>query len=112
MFFQAQEQIREIDARQLNTQLANGFNGYIVDVREHAEVRQTGVIPGALHIPLSQLPAKAGSLPKDGTAVVVCRSGARSRVGTQIIGSTGRAALNLSGGMLEWMSAGLPVEQR
>lgn len=104
--------VQDISVQQFHNQLARGFEGYIVDVREHAEVRQSGVIPGAIHIPLSLLPERANTLPAKGMAVVVCRSGNRSRLGAQIIGSTGRNAVNLAGGMLDWMSEGYAVEQR
>lgn len=104
--------IPEIDVRQLQAEKSNGFDGYIVDVREDSEIRQSGVIPGAIHIPLGVLPKRAEALPKDGTAVVVCRSGARSRLGATLIAATGRRAVNLAGGMLDWVRSGYEVERR
>ncbi len=49
----------------------------LLDVREPREW-QAGHAPRARHIPLSQVPRRAGELPKGRAVVTVCRSGARS----------------------------------
>ena len=48
----------------------------IVDVREPREFA-VARLPGAVNIPVGELQARMGSLPK-GRVVLVCRSGARS----------------------------------
>jgi rhodanese-related sulfurtransferase len=42
-------------------------------------------------------------------AVIVCRSGGRSNVVAQLLGSLGVDAVNLAGGMRAWQDAGLPI---
>ena len=76
----------------------------IVDVREPDEW-QAGHIPGALHIPLGELPARVGELP-DGEIVLVCRSGARSGRAVAWLNRSGAAAVNLDGGMQSWAAGG------
>ena len=84
----------------------------IVDVREPDEyVGPLGHIRGAKLIPLGQLAARVGELPRDRPLVMVCRSGARSGQATLFLQRAGfpRVA-NLSGGMLRWRGDGHAVE--
>ena len=39
-------------------------NVVIVDVRETSEIKESGAIPGAIHIPMAQLDKRAGELSK------------------------------------------------
>ena len=57
-------------------------------------------VPGALNIPLGQLRARLGELPRDREIHVVCRSGQRAYSATRILLQKGFTARNLSGGML------------
>ena len=87
----------------------------VLDVREPDEW-QAGHIEGALHIPLSELPARAGELadaePAASAAsagqplIVVCRSGGRSARAVSWLNQNGYEALNLDGGMGAWAAAG------
>jgi rhodanese-related sulfurtransferase len=79
----------------------------VVDVREDVEWA-AGHIDGALHIPLSELPARVGELP-DGQFLVVCKVGGRSAQATAWLAQQGHEAINLAGGMLEWEAAGRPM---
>lgn len=76
----------------------------LLDVREPDEW-DAGHIPGALHIPLGELPQRLGELP-DGDLVVVCRSGGRSARAVAWLAQNGYDALNLDGGMTAWSRAG------
>ena len=61
----------------------------IVDVRE-ADEWAAGHAPNAVHIPLSDLPARLGELPdSDDTIPVVCRSGGRSGRAVAVAGPAG-----------------------
>jgi len=80
----------------------------LLDVREPHEW-QAGHAPKARHIPLAQLPHRAGELPANKPIVTVCRSGNRSARAAAILAGTGRDASNLAGGMHAWARAGLPV---
>ena len=81
----------------------------LLDVREPAEWR-AGHAPGARHLPLGDLAANLGSLPRDRRVVVVCRSGNRSLRATALLAQAGLDAVNLAGGMQAWTASGLPIE--
>jgi NADPH-dependent 2,4-dienoyl-CoA reductase/sulfur reductase-like enzyme/rhodanese-related sulfurtransferase len=73
--------------------------GYILDVREPVELAVENV-PGAVNIPLGQLRARLGELPRDREILVVCRSGQRAYSATRVLLQNGFKARNVSGGML------------
>jgi rhodanese-related sulfurtransferase len=78
----------------------------LLDVRENNEWN-AGHAPGAVHIPLSQVPAQAARrLPKGRQVIVVCRSGSRASSAAATLRSAGIEAVNLKGGMRAWESAG------
>jgi rhodanese-related sulfurtransferase len=81
----------------------------LLDVREGHEWA-TGHAPQAVHIPMSELAERAGELPADGLIVCVCHVGARSAMVTEALVRGGWQAANLTGGMLAWEEAGLPIE--
>ena len=84
----------------------------VLDVREPAEFSgPLGHIRGATLVPLGELAAKAGDLPKDKPIVAVCRAGSRSAHATAILQKAGLADVaNLPGGMLRWRAENRPVE--
>ena len=83
----------------------------LLDVREQDEW-DAGHAPGAVHIPLSDLPARYGELDADAQVLVICHSGARSARATQWLNdAVGLEAKNLDGGIIAWQGAGLPVER-
>ena len=79
----------------------------ILDVREQDEW-DAGHAPGALHIPLGDLPARLGDLPDTdaATLAVVCRGGGRSSRAVAWLSQQGFDVANLDGGMKAWASAG------
>jgi rhodanese-related sulfurtransferase len=74
-------------------------NGFLLDVRDPAELEVESV-PGAVNIPLPELRARLGELPRDREILVVCRSGQRAYYATRILLQNGLQARNISGGML------------
>jgi rhodanese-related sulfurtransferase len=56
--------------------------------------------PGAVNIPLGQLRARLGELPRDREIRVICRSGQRAYYATRVLLQNGFKARNLAGGML------------
>jgi rhodanese-related sulfurtransferase len=82
----------------------------LVDVREPGELRDDGRFPGAVHIPLGDLGARASELQGE-RLVLACRSGARSAMAADALRASGYEAYNLDGGILAWERAGLPVER-
>jgi NADPH-dependent 2,4-dienoyl-CoA reductase/sulfur reductase-like enzyme/rhodanese-related sulfurtransferase len=73
--------------------------GFLLDVRNPQEVAVESVL-GALNIPLPQLRARLGELPRDREIHVFCRSAVRAYFGTRILLQNGFKARNISGGML------------
>jgi rhodanese-related sulfurtransferase len=100
--------VPEIEARDAAKAHATG-SAVFVDVREPDEWAE-GHIPGALHIPLADLPQRASELPADADLILVCRSGGRSFVATEFLVRTGYPRVaNMVGGMLAWEDARYPV---
>lgn len=79
----------------------------VIDVREPSEW-VAGHIEGALHIPLSELPARVGELP-DAQTLVVCKVGGRSAQAVAYLAQQGYDVVSLDGGMLDWEAAGRPM---
>jgi NADPH-dependent 2,4-dienoyl-CoA reductase/sulfur reductase-like enzyme/rhodanese-related sulfurtransferase len=71
----------------------------LLDVRNPPEL-QVESVPGAVTIPLGQLRARLGELPRDREIHVICRSGGRAYFATRILLQNGFKARNISGGML------------
>jgi NADPH-dependent 2,4-dienoyl-CoA reductase/sulfur reductase-like enzyme/rhodanese-related sulfurtransferase len=71
----------------------------LLDVRNPPEVAAEAV-PGAVNIPLPQLRARLGELPRDREIGVICRSAVRAYYATRILLQNGFQARNISGGML------------
>ena len=72
---------------------------FLLDVRQPVELIVESV-PGAVNIPLPQLRARLGELPKDREIAVICRSAQRAYYATRILLQNGFKAKNLSGGTL------------
>lgn len=95
------------------TQLINHQNALVLDVREQGEY-DSGHILNSRLIPLGKLRERLGELEKyrDRPIVVVCRSGMRSASACALLGKQGFAqTYNLSGGVMAWQKASLPLEK-
>jgi len=104
--------IREADSAAA-LQLINHKDAIVLDVREADEFK-TGRLLNAKHIPLGKLRDRVGELERyrDKPIVVVCRSGNRSATACSLLGKEGFTQVyNLSGGIMAWQKAGLPVER-
>ena len=73
--------------------------GFLLDVRELLELAVENV-PEALNIPLGQLRARLGELPRDREIHVICRSGQRAYLATRLLLQNGFNARDVSGGIL------------
>jgi rhodanese-related sulfurtransferase len=73
--------------------------GFLLDVRNPPELA-VETVPGAVNIPLPQLRARLGELPRDKEILVICRSAVRAYYATRILLQNGFKARNISGGML------------
>ncbi|MDH4248303.1 MAG: rhodanese-like domain-containing protein [Deltaproteobacteria bacterium] len=84
---------------------------HVVDVRSAEEFHgPMSHIPGARLMPLDRLSMMAGDLPREKQLLVVCHSGARSTLASEMLIRAGFAnVVNLEGGMNRWRSLGLPT---
>lgn len=77
----------------------------LLDVRETDEW-QAGHAPGAVHVPMSELPQRLDEIPDADDLYVVCRSGGRSAKVTAYLNANGWDAVNVERGMNGWAAAG------
>jgi rhodanese-related sulfurtransferase len=99
-------EVPEIDVDELHERIAEG--AVLVDVRRQEE-HDEAHIPGAVLIPLDQIPDRLDEIPTAGDVLVICRSGARSAVACEFLNASGVTASNVAGGMLAWIDSGRPV---
>jgi hydroxyacylglutathione hydrolase len=87
-------------------------NAVILDVR-NADEWKHGHIPGAVHVPLGQLPERAAELQRENRQLVLhCASGGRSGIGASVLLAHGAGNVaNMEGGLSAWEQAGLPVTE-
>jgi rhodanese-related sulfurtransferase len=96
----------EIDIDQLAGAVRGG--AVIVDVREPGEY-VAGHVPGAVLIPMGQLPGRMAELDRGAPVYVVCASGNRSATMTRFLRSAGFDAYSVAGGTSGWARSGRPV---
>ncbi|MEU8206465.1 metalloregulator ArsR/SmtB family transcription factor [Streptosporangium sp. NPDC049046] len=83
----------------------------ILDVRPQVEY-EAAHIPGAMCIPITELPERLSELSADTEVVAYCRGAycVFAPEAVRLLNAHGIPAARLSEGMLEWQVAGLPVE--
>jgi rhodanese-related sulfurtransferase len=96
----------EISVQRAADLLAAGAT--VVDVRESYE-REAGHIAGTRHIELAAVAASADQIDRDGPVVFYCRIGGRSAMAASAFRAAGYDAYTMSGGILAWVDAGLPI---
>ncbi|RLK55055.1 ArsR/SmtB family transcription factor [Actinokineospora cianjurensis] len=98
-----------IDRTELLRRVGAG-EAIVVDVRPAMEFT-AGHIPGALSIPLDELRSRLDELPSELEVVAYCRGiyCTFSHDAVRLLTATGRRAVRLADGILEWQVAGNPV---
>lgn len=94
-----------VTPQEVKTKIANKEDIVLLDVRTVQEYNgPMGNIEGSILIPVQELGSRVKELAKfkDKEIIVYCRSGNRSRVGTQILMENGFNAINMLGGMRAW----------
>jgi hydroxyacylglutathione hydrolase/adenylyltransferase/sulfurtransferase len=81
----------------------------LVDIREPYEW-EAGRIPGARHLELGLVAARAETIDRDLPVVFYCRVGARSAMAGGAFRRAGYDAYTMTGGMVAWEARGLPLE--
>jgi rhodanese-related sulfurtransferase/transcriptional regulator with XRE-family HTH domain len=99
--------VKSIGPQELEALIAAG-EVTVIDVREASEW-MTGHIPAARHVPLAQVKATPGNLPR-AHVVFVCARGARSATAAEVAEADGVTDVySLAGGTGAWIAARLPV---
>lgn len=97
--------VREISVEELKAKRDRGENPLVLDVREDWEL-QLARIPGVVHVPMSQVPARLAAFTRDAETIVMCHAGGRSmRVAQFLVNQGFTNVANLSGGIDAWSQA-------
>lgn len=97
-------QIPGVQPEELPSELPGGGIA-LLDVRESNEWA-AGHAPGAVHVPMSEIPQRLDDLPEADQIYVVCRSGGRSGKVTAYLNANGWDAVNVERGMNGWSAIG------
>ena len=100
-FFEIGENVTADEARQFMDS-GDAERYQLLDVRQPGEYEKSH-LPGAVLIPLGELPQRHEELSKEKPVIVYCRSGVRSKSGCQILNMAGYShVFNMRGGILAW----------
>jgi rhodanese-related sulfurtransferase len=104
---------KKVDAKTAAKMIAAGSIDMILDVRDMDEFTgPDGRIKGAMLVPYKQISTSMDKLAsfREKTVLVYCSVGGRSDHAARYLASNGfKNVLDLSGGIMAWKSAGLPV---
>lgn len=74
----------------------------VLDVRTDEELA-LATLPGAVHIPMQELPARLGELAPDAPIAVLCHHGVRSEMAARFLERQGfREVYSVAGGIDAW----------
>jgi rhodanese-related sulfurtransferase len=114
----SRSRLDRLDPQAARTAAENG--AVVVDTRCADQRRETGVIPGSIHVPLSVLfwrldPASGFDDPRladpDRQVILVCAHGYSSSLAAATLQDLGFShATDIDGGFEAWQAAGLPIE--
>lgn len=94
--------VRELSPTDYQRDAATSERTLLLDVREGWEL-EIAALPGAVHIPMADVPARLGELDRGRDIVVMCRSGGRSLTVARFLDAQGYPSVaNLTGGVLAW----------
>lgn len=95
-----------LDVAALKAKLDAGEDVYIVDVRSKEELAETGIIPGAVHIPIDEFESRISEVPTDKPIVTYCMRGGRAGRAAEALRAAGYTQPIEYGGITEWKEAG------
>jgi len=109
--------VPKISGKEAQEMVAKG--AVIVDVRDSAEVAQTGKAAGAVHIPRGSLEFKADlasptaekNLAFDKPVILHCASGGRAALAGKLLKDMGYEKVYNLGGFKDWVEAGGKVDK-
>jgi len=79
-----------------------GEEPVVLDVREADELARAAFPFPVVHIPMGELAARVGELPRAAAIVCACHSGNRSASVARFLQQRGFDAVNLDGGIAAW----------
>ena len=91
-----------------NFAAAHADGATVIDVREPGEY-VGGHVPGAVLVPMGQLPSRVSELDRSRPLYVICASGNRSGAMTDYLRRAGFDAWSVAGGTSAWARSGRPV---
>lgn len=92
--------VKTVDWAKAEEMAKNG--AMYLDVRYPDELMK-GYVPNAKNIPINELVARSGELPKDKDILIYCRSGRRSEVATNLLMKNGfERVYNVAGGFMAY----------
>ena len=92
--------VPQIDVQEAARRLKAG-EAHLIDVREDNELALVS-IPGAQHLPMSQIGERAAEVPTDKPVMIICHHGGRSHAVAQWLQQQDRDASNVGGGIDAW----------
>jgi rhodanese-related sulfurtransferase len=98
---------KEVSRAEAREMVAAGAQ--LIDVRADHEW-EAGHLPGATHIALPELAARAAEIDKDRPVILYCRSDNRSDMATTALAEAGYDAAKLAEGATGWEEEGLDLE--
>ena len=94
--------VREVSPTEFVATLAGAPATLLVDVREAWEL-EIARVPGAVHIPMGEVPERLDELDRDRDLVILCKAGGRSLSVARFLEAQGYPSVtNLTGGILAW----------
>src|SRR3954465_8236099 len=111
---QIKEQVKEVDPRDVHDIVNNGYDAFVIDVREQHEFDE-GRVPGAVHVPRGHLETRIEQAvrDKDARVILYCQSANRSAFAADTLqrqlGYTN--VEHMTGGITLWKDRGFEVEQ-
>ena len=109
--------VPKISGKEAQEMVANG--ALLVDIRDSAELAQTGKAAGSIHIPRGSLEFKADpespghdkNFSKDRPVILHCASGGRAALAGKLLKDFGYDKVYNLGGFKDWAEAGGKVEK-
>ena len=89
----------DMTVQELKARLSDG-GLTVVDVRTAEELALASV-PGAVHIPMAELPARMGELNPAAPIAVLCHHGVRSQMAARLLERNGFSAVSSVGGGID-----------
>ncbi len=117
MLAEANGQVQRIDGETARRKMDAG--ALVVDLREPAEVSESGKVKGAVNVPRGMLEFRADAetpyhnaeFSKDRPVLVYCASGGRAALAGKTLQDMGYSEVYNMGGFKEWADAGGEVER-